>query len=303
MTAAGIIDRLVLGQDDAGPVGLHVPDVQLLAGRTRLRRAAGARLDRARSRRARNRVGRARDCSRSKWIPRIAVRYSKPDGALYQDPIEYAPSRRQSTRCYGSVAECATTLTRTSSLYVRVPDTDRGARRCLRRGHDGRRFGKPFGRACRSFLSAVLSPIRLTSRSASSLRAWPSRLDAYSSWNTNANTVGTALAEAIAADAGRRMGTYDALAHRTFTFTLFLDDYAFHDEVRPDLNATLAAQGITDHTLLPPASPRSLRSATARCSGVTPSKFSRSSTPAITSLPCRSSCRGAAPSKPRSTLG
>ena len=78
------------------------------------------------------------------------------------------------------------------------------------------------------------------------------RLDAYSSWNTNANTVGTALAEAIAADAGRRMRTYDALAHRTFTFTLFLDDYAFHDEVRPDLNATLAAQGITDHSLLAP---------------------------------------------------
>ena len=41
------------------------------------------------------------------------------------------------------------------------------------------------------------------------------KLDAYSSWNTNANTVGTALAEAIAAGAGRRMKSYDALAHRT----------------------------------------------------------------------------------------
>jgi hypothetical protein len=33
---------------------------------------------------------------------------------------------------------------------------------------------------------------------------------------------------------------------------MFLDDYAFHDKVRPDLNATLAAQGIEDHSLLPP---------------------------------------------------
>ncbi len=33
------------------------------------------------------------------------------------------------------------------------------------------------------------------------------KLDAYSSWNTNANTVGTALAEAIAAGAGRRTHT------------------------------------------------------------------------------------------------
>jgi hypothetical protein len=60
------------------------------------------------------------------------------------------------------------------------------------------------------------------------------------------------LAEAIAAVAGRRMHRYDALAHRTMEFTLFLDDYAFHDLVRPDLNATLAAEGVTDHTLLTP---------------------------------------------------
>ena len=33
---------------------------------------------------------------------------------------------------------------------------------------------------------------------------------------------------------------------------MFLDDYAFHDEVRPDLNATLTAQGIEDHSLLSP---------------------------------------------------
>src|SRR5581483_609720 len=30
MTAAGTIDRLALGQDDAGPVGLHVKDVRAL---------------------------------------------------------------------------------------------------------------------------------------------------------------------------------------------------------------------------------------------------------------------------------
>ena len=78
------------------------------------------------------------------------------------------------------------------------------------------------------------------------------KLDAYSSWNTNANTVGTAIAEAVAAGAGRRTGTYDALAHREFTFNRILDDYAFHDYVRPQLNAALSAQGIEDHTYLLP---------------------------------------------------
>jgi len=79
-----------------------------------------------------------------------------------------------------------------------------------------------------------------------------SRLDAYSSWNTNANTVGTALAEAVAAGAGRRTGSYNLLAHRAFTFDRILDDVAFHTVVRPDLNATLDALGITDHTYLLP---------------------------------------------------
>jgi hypothetical protein len=78
-----------------------------------------------------------------------------------------------------------------------------------------------------------------------------SHLDAYSAWNTNANTVGTALAEAIAAGAGRRMGTYDALAHRTFTFMRFVDDVAYHVDVRPELNAWLDSQGVADHTYLP----------------------------------------------------
>ena len=79
-----------------------------------------------------------------------------------------------------------------------------------------------------------------------------SRLDAYSAWNTDANTTGTALAEAIAAGAGRRLHTYDALAHQTFTFLRFVDDVDFHDDVRPALNDWLTAQGITDHTLLAP---------------------------------------------------
>ena len=79
-----------------------------------------------------------------------------------------------------------------------------------------------------------------------------SHLDAYASWNTNANTVGTALSEAIAAGAGRRRGTYDELAHRTFTFMRFVDDYAFHVDVRPGLNAELQSRGI-DRTLLDPS--------------------------------------------------
>ena len=42
----------------------------------------------------------------------------------------------------------------------------------------------------------------------------------------------------------------DALAHAEFTFNRFVDDYAFHDFVRPDLNAWLDQHGTPDHTYL-----------------------------------------------------
>ncbi len=251
LTANGTIDRLVLGQDDAGPVGLHVRDVALLqqdlaaeglAGRASIEPGA----DELGSALVADALARAAD-----WTPHIAVRYSEPDGASYQDPIEYGP-----------VSTAIDALIRVSGgvrdddrpdivLYVRVPGTTAA--------HDAQLVSDMTGAVAlgRSVAVADLTYLKSYRDQAAFaqllLRSDVAReLDAYSSWNTNANTVGTALAEAIAAGAGRRMHTYDSLAHRTFTFTMFLDDYAYHDFVRPDLNATLAAQGILDHTLLSP---------------------------------------------------
>jgi hypothetical protein len=110
--------------------------------------------------------------------------------------------------------------------------------------------GKSVALADLSYLASYASQAAFAQRILASGTA--AKIDAYASWNTNANTVGTALAEAVAAGAGRRMHSYDTLAHRTFTFVRFVDDYAYHDFVRPDLNANLEAQGVADHTLLPP---------------------------------------------------
>ncbi len=251
MTAAGIIDRLVLGQDDAGPIGLHVPDVQLLQAELA---SLGLR-ERASIEPGADELGIAlvahAIAREAKWIPRIAVRYSKPDGDLYQDPIEYAPVSTAIDaliRVCGGVRDDARP---DISLYVRVPNSTSAQDDAFVGAMTAdASANRSVALADLSYLRSYADQARFAQRIlASGLAA---RLDAYSSWNTNANTVGTALAEAIAADAGRRMRTYDSLAHRTFTFTLFLDDYAFHDEVRPDLNATLAAQGITDHSLLAP---------------------------------------------------
>lgn len=250
LTDEGAIDRLVLGQDDAGVIGLHVKEVRLLQAEL----AARSLQERASIEPGADELGMAMVANAiarsAKWTPRIAVRYSTPDGAAFQDPLEYAPI---STAIDGLINVCGGIRDDDRpdiTLYVHVPNTtaaqDDEFVAAMQEGIDARSVAL----ADISYLASDRAQARFAQRILASGLA--TRLDAYASWNTNANTIGTTLAEAIAAGAGRRLGTYDALAHRTFTFVRFLDDYAFDDEVRPELIATLNAQGITDHTLLSP---------------------------------------------------
>jgi hypothetical protein len=249
LASAGSIDRLVLGQDDAGPIGLHVPDVALL----RAELAAASLEERVSIEPGADELGAALVAHAlaraAEWRPRISVRYSTPDGAEYQDPIEYAPIATAIDALVGVCGGVRDDRSPEIALYVRVPGTtaEQDASFTAAMSAD-RAAGRSVALADLSYLGSYEQQAAFARNIlASGLAA---QLDAYSSWNTNANTVGTALAEAIAAGAGRRLHSYDALAHREFTFVMFLDDYAFHDEVRPDLNATLAAQGIVDHSLL-----------------------------------------------------
>ena len=248
---AKAINRLVLGQDDAKSYGLHVPEVQALQGYLNTSDVG----DRASIEPGADELGMAlvanvlaRD---ARWKPHIAVQYSTPQGALYQDPLEYAPIGvtidRLIALCGGVRDEAAPDI----ELYVHLPSTgaalDDVFLDAIRAGLDARRsvavvdlsFEQSYPEQ-KAFANALLTS------------GLASRLDAYSAWNTDANTVGTALAEAIAAGAGRRLHSYDALAHQTFTFLRFVDDVDFHDDVRPALNDWLIAQGVTDHTLLAP---------------------------------------------------
>jgi hypothetical protein len=251
LTANGTIDRLAIGQDDAGPVGLHVKDVRLL--QTEL--AAQSLEDRASIEPGADELGAALVAGaiarEAGWTPRIAVRYSMPGGAAYQDPLEYAPvsvAIESLIRLCGGVHD---DVRPDIVLYVRLPNGTPAQDDALAGEMTADVTAqRAVALADLSYLASYRAQASFARRIlASGLAA---KLDAYASWNTNANTVGTALAEAIAAGSGRRLGTYDALAHRTFTFTRFLDDYAFHDEVRPDLNAALEAQGVADRTLLEP---------------------------------------------------
>src|SRR5580704_16844550 len=251
MTARGIIDRLVLGQDDAGLVGLHVPEVQLLQSELAAANVAGrASIEPGADELGISLIAHA-IARAARWTPRIAVEYSVPGGASYQDPIEYAPISTAIDALIGVCGGVRVDHDPDILLYVRVPGTTAAQDSALISGMSGSiSVGRSVALADLSYLKSYGDQANFAQLLLSS-NVSP-KLDAYSSWNTNANTVGTALAEAIAAGAGRRMHSYDALAHREFTFVRFVDDYAFHDYVRPDLNATLEAKGITDHSLLAP---------------------------------------------------
>jgi hypothetical protein len=186
------------------------------------------------------------------WTPRIAVHYSTPTGAQYNDPLEYAPI---DVAISGLIKLCGAVRDDAAGdiqLYVRVPDTglqlDAALVDAMRTDEDA---GKPVAFADLTFLQNTFAPQAHFAETLLSSGV-ASELDAYSSWNTNANTIGTAVAEAVAAGAGRRAGTYDALAHKQFTFNRIVDDYGFHDYVRPQLNTALDSQGIKDHTYLLP---------------------------------------------------
>ena len=257
MVRGGTVDRLALGQDDAGPVGLHVSEVRLLQSEVRSLDVG----DRTSIEPGADELGMALVAGAlargAKWVPHVGVRYSTPSGALFQDPLEFAPI---SDAIDGLIGLCGGVHDNAHSdieLYVRVPGTTPAQDDAFAAAMESdAAAGRSVALADLSFLHSYADQGAFAARILRSGLA--ARLDAYASWNTNANTVGTAVAEAVAAGAGRRAHTYDALAHRTFTFVRFVDDYAFHDEVRPALNALLDAEGIADHTLLAPAVARSL---------------------------------------------
>jgi hypothetical protein len=255
-SAAGPIDHVVFGQDDAGPVGIDVPDRLELEGEI-AREDAGQRVDIEPGADELGMALVAHALARSVgWTPRIAVLYSTPDGAQAHDPLEYAPI---SVAIDGLIAQVGGILDQENPeivLCVRVPWTsaaqDGTFIAAMQTAADA---GRSIALADLTYLEGGGTPgYQDQARFARRILAdgLASRLDAYSSWNTNANTVGTALAEAVAAGVGRKAGTYDALAHREFTFMRFVDDYAYHDLVRPLLNEQLRARGLENMILAPP---------------------------------------------------
>jgi hypothetical protein len=252
LVADGTVDRFVLGQDDAGPVGLHVKDVRALHDDLQALHAG----DRASIEPGADELGLvlvANAMARSiRWTPHIAVAYSRPGGGRTQDPLEYAPIETTIDALIRLAGAVRDDTHPDLTLYVRVPHTtpDEDAR-LLQAMHAQIAAGH----------STALADLTYLTYSYESQAGFVRQLigtgiagtlDAYSSWNTDANTAGIALGEAIAVGAGRRSARYNPIAHAEFMLDRYIDDYLYHTRVRPQINAELSAQGVTEHYWLAP---------------------------------------------------
>ena len=251
--AEGGFDRVVLGQDDAGPVGLHLNDLAALrAFAARWVPPGRASIEPGADELAMALVGAAL-ARQAKLAPRVRVIYSRADGGGINDPIEFAPI---STTIADLVRTCGGVLVPPSGgvpappsggaalaggatdapsgaadidLFVNVPGTSDadearfvaaiGAERqrmvrCRRdrRRRSDERSGQRAPLAAVADLTFLANEDYAQQRRLTDLlieAGVADRIGAFASWNTTANTVGTALSEAIAVLAGRKLGTYE----------------------------------------------------------------------------------------------
>jgi len=260
--AEGGFDRVVLGQDDAGPVGLHLRDLAALrAFSARWLPPSRASIEPGADELAMALMSAAL-AREAAVVPRVRVVYSRADGGSVNDPLEFAPI---ATTIADLTRTCGGRFARAGEqadidLFVRVPGTSASDEAvfadAVARDVDFRsKASQAVPLAAVADLSFLASEDYAQQRQLTEdliTRGVAGSVASFASWNTVANTVGTALPEAVAVLAGQKMGTYDPRAHATFTFMRYVDDIAFHTAVRPKINADLTVQGIGDHTLLLP---------------------------------------------------
>ena len=252
LTAEGSFDRIVLGQDDAGPQGLHLHDLaKLRAAVDAWGLNARASIEPGADELGMVLLSRA-FAERAGAVPSVDVVYSRPDGGRDNDPLEFAPI---DTTVADIIRACGARRVVASSdvtLFVRVTNTsDAQEQAFLAEIAQAVADGRIVAVADLTFLGNAL-PEQQALVDELLRTKLAGRIDAFASWNTTANTVGTAIPEAVTVLLAKRGHSYDPRAHAQFMLDRYIDDYAFHDFVRPAINDALAKAGVEDHTYLLP---------------------------------------------------
>ena len=252
LAAEGGFDRIVIGQDDAGPQGLHLKDVAALKGLVQ-RNGIGARASIEPGADELGMVMLARVFARNVgWTPTVRVDYSRLDGGTVIDRLEYVPIDTTISQIIAACGARRVTGAADIALYVRVAGTAPADEQAFEdRMVADVLGGRSVAVADLTFLSGEPGAEQRELADALVMRGIAAKIDAFASWNTDANTIGTAIPAAIAAGAGRRAGAFDPRAQAQFLLDRYVDDYAYHQFVRPQLNDLLRTQGVDTTLLLP----------------------------------------------------
>ncbi|MBD5605147.1 MAG: DUF4127 family protein, partial [Candidatus Eremiobacteraeota bacterium] len=185
MAAEGGYDRIVIGQDDAGPTGLHLKDVAALQ-RTARRFGLGTRASIEPGADELGMVMLAQALARNvDWLPTVSVIYSRPDGGAVNDQLEFVPI---DTTIGHIVAACGARRVERDAdiaLYVRVADTSGADEAAFEERLAGDVAAKKsVAVADLTFLRGGPGPDQRELTQALIARGIAGKIDAFASWNT-----------------------------------------------------------------------------------------------------------------------
>jgi hypothetical protein len=235
LAAEGVVDYLVIGQDDAAETGLHVAERQELVriardgnlGSARIEFLAGA-----------DEIGMSlvsRAVMEARGLrPRAALFYSSPERRRRALDCEDRPLEENAAahlRCAG-----VRLARRGETEFVLLVHNAGSAERAVSR------IARLVESKARVALADVASPNGSDAELVERLLAagLAGRLASYAAWGTAGNTLGTVIAQSCLALAG---GEREERARLEFLLCRFLDDYLYQRRVRPRLARDMAKLG------------------------------------------------------------
>ena len=194
MAAEGGYDRIVIGQDDAGPQGLHLKDVAALE-RSANRFFLGSRASIEPGADELGMVMLARVFARNaSWTPTVRIVYSRADGGATIDHLEYVPIDSTIGRIVAGCGASRVSVGGDIALYVRVAETSDADEAAFEdRLAADVAAGRSVAVADLTFLHEGPGPEQRELTEALIQRGIAGKIDAFASWNTDANTIGTTL--------------------------------------------------------------------------------------------------------------
>jgi len=246
LAADGVIDHLILAQEDSAPVGIHVPELLALRAQVDEFRVA----DRVAIHPGADEVGMvlmARHHVAAGRPPLIAVEYASPEGAAVIPRFEHQPI---SQTVESQIRAAGARVTQHESDAALVIHTPIGAQSDIAEapppGLSPALAAQAEAVAARTrAISANGVPVGLADLAycngadpelvAALQRGGAGHLAAFAGWNTAANTLGTVIAQlciaaSVSGDALPNAAGNDAA--RDFIACRFVDDYGYQSHVR-----------------------------------------------------------------------